>query len=261
MTIKIVFPSILAICLLAGCQYNRLDEPVDCSQSDIYFSTTIGSPDCGLNNGSIEVLAVGGEAPFSYSINNGPVQSSSVFNNLGAGEYDLVVIDNQGCSIENKVLIANKNGLSVSVVTTVADCNTVNGSILVTASEGLAPYQYQLDGGSPQDSSKFIVAPGIYNITVSDTNGCQFTLSQQVNSTTSYLNDIQPIIAMSCAIFGCHDGSNTSLPNYNILSELQAKAEEVKSRTQSRNMPRTGSLTQAEIDLIACWVDDGAMDN
>jgi len=35
----------------------------------------------------------------------------------------------------------------------------------------------------------------------------------------------------------------------------------MKARTQSRNMPKEGTLTQAEIDAIGCWVDDGALNN
>jgi hypothetical protein len=68
-------------------------------------------------------------------------------------------------------------------------------------------------------------------------------------------------MANSCAISGCHDGSVSSLPNFSNLSVIQANASMIKSRTQSGNMPKTGSLTQNQIDLIACWVDDGALDN
>lgn len=76
----------------------------------------------------------------------------------------------------------------------------------------------------------------------------------------SYVADIKPIIETKCLLSGCH-GSDPGLPNWGLLSELQASAPEVKRRTRDRSMPATGTLTQQQIDLITCWVDDGAPSN
>jgi hypothetical protein len=78
----------------------------------------------------------------------------------------------------------------------------------------------------------------------------------------SFVNDIKPLIEMNCLINNseCH-GMNPSIPNWAIFSEVQAKADLIKTRTRNRSMPAIGSLTQAEIDLITCWVNDGAPNN
>jgi len=78
--------------------------------------------------------------------------------------------------------------------------------------------------------------------------------------TISYSQHVDLIVKSSCAIPGCHV-AGTGLPNYNDFPTFQAKAADAKKRTQERDMPRQGSLTQQEIDIIACWVDNGALDN
>ena len=50
------------------------------------------------DNGKIEVVVTGGTEPYSYSINNGPYQSSNVFDNLAFGYYNIKVDDNNHCS-------------------------------------------------------------------------------------------------------------------------------------------------------------------
>lgn len=82
------------------------------------------------------------------------------------------------------------------------------------------------------------------------------------NFIVSFKNDIKPIIETSCLINNsdCH-GMNPSIPNWALFSEVQSHASEIKIRTSDRSMPKIGSLTQPEIDLIMCWVDNGAMDN
>lgn len=82
------------------------------------------------------------------------------------------------------------------------------------------------------------------------------------NLEVSFQNDIKPIIEVNCLINNptCH-GMNTSIPNWSVFSEVQSHAQIIKTKTQDRSMPQIGSLSQTQIDLIACWVDNGAKDN
>lgn len=75
----------------------------------------------------------------------------------------------------------------------------------------------------------------------------------------TWQNDILPLMKSSCATSGCHDGiTRLDWSNYDLVKKYSAT---IKSRTKSRNMPVDGSLTQKEIDMIACWVDNGALNN
>jgi len=82
------------------------------------------------------------------------------------------------------------------------------------------------------------------------------------NINVSFATDIKPIIEMNCLINNseCH-GMNPSIPNWAIFSEVQSHAGLIKTKTRDRSMPKIGSLTQSQIDLITCWVDNGAKDN
>lgn len=76
--------------------------------------------------------------------------------------------------------------------------------------------------------------------------------------------DIQPIIETNCALPGCHNGSNASIPDWTLFSNIQDKATLIKIRTANNTMPPSTSgitLTSSEIADIGCWVDDGAQNN
>ncbi|HLU94758.1 MAG TPA: hypothetical protein VKZ54_11560 [Membranihabitans sp.] len=74
----------------------------------------------------------------------------------------------------------------------------------------------------------------------------------------SFVADIQPIINSKCIM--CHDGS-MPIPDFRTYEVIKSRASLVKELTATRVMPKTGSLTDAQIKLIGCWVDDGAPDN
>lgn len=74
----------------------------------------------------------------------------------------------------------------------------------------------------------------------------------------SFAADISQIIDNNC--IQCHNGSVHPLDfrNFNIV---QNNAQRIKELTEARIMPQGGSLTSEEIELIGCWVDNGAQDN
>ena len=50
--------------------------------------------------------------------------------------------------------------------------------------------------------------------------------------------------------------------HFTVFSNIQSSASQIKSLTQSGAMPKNGSkLSQTQLDAIACWVDDGALNN
>jgi len=79
------------------------------------------SPDCGTNNGQ---LTISGSSfswlPVSYSIDNGALQTDSVFANLAEGTYLLSLEDAAGCTADTTVFLQSVNN-------TVAQFNTSAG--------------------------------------------------------------------------------------------------------------------------------------
>lgn len=83
----------------------------------------------------------------------------------------------------------------------------------------------------------------------------------------SFSEDIRPIIENKCAISGCHNGDLGQEFNWTNFQNFQPRAEGglVKFRVTHRIMPPDdspgGPLSQEQINAIACWTDEGALDN
>ncbi|WP_159439829.1 T9SS type B sorting domain-containing protein [Pontibacter lucknowensis] len=131
---------------------------------------------CGEANGSITASGVtGGKAPYTYSLNDGDFQSESVFASVAAGEHTITVKDANGCTIEKKVEVGNVAGPSALTASTIAaSCDANDGAITVSkVTGGVAPYTYSINGSAFQGAAAFAgLAPGEYEVTVQDANGC-----------------------------------------------------------------------------------------
>ncbi len=149
--------------------------------------------------------------------------------------------------------------------TTDADgCDSSNGNIVVSATGGDGNFTYSIDNNNFQSSNTFNnLAPGDYEITAKDGEGKTATAEAKILSGVSLSNAIIPIINANCAVSNCHDGSQ-SIPNFTVKSNIISRAGNIRSLTGSKTMPPPSSgrsLTDSEIALIDCWVNDGAADN
>lgn len=79
----------------------------------------------------------------------------------------------------------------------------------------------------------------------------------------SFAAEIEPLIQANCALSGCH-ATGGVFPELSTFEKIKASAADVKQVTQSLQMPPPSSgksLNQQQIDLIACWVGQGALNN
>lgn len=79
----------------------------------------------------------------------------------------------------------------------------------------------------------------------------------------SYSNEVRTIINERCAIPTCHNGSNGADKNWTNFNTLKQRSTNVKTRVVNRTMPPSSQpgLTQEQINIISCWVDQGAQNN
>jgi hypothetical protein len=250
--------------IFMSCSSSNEPEPLDCANSDLaltFSKTDLTS--CTANNGSISANASGGAAPYQFALDSQPFGSNSTFSGLSTGVYQLKVKDGNNCERTQSVTVnAFGTTLAATISTTNSGCKTSSGQIEVNASGGTGPYSYQLGSAAATSNSTFgNLAAGNYLVKVTDNTGC--STSQNVILTTGikYSVNVKTIIETKCAVSGCHVSGGSST-NFNNFANVQSSATEIKSRTQSGNMPKNGDkLPQAELDLIACWVDDGAQNN
>lgn len=87
-----------------------------------------------------------------------------------------------------------------------------------------------------------------------------------VNCTTisaKFAADVKPLIAAKCATAGCHDAAGSAggaiLVTY---AQISAMASRINQRSVvEKTMPTDGPLTAAEIGILKCWIDGGALNN
>lgn len=133
------------------------------------------------NDGTITVTQTGGVAPFTYSIDGVNFQSSPVFTGLPAGSYTVTVKDSTGDTSTVGTAITQPADLSLSVASftneTAFDKN--DGTITVTASGGVGPFQYSIDNGVTWQSSNVFTGlqAGSYTILVKDSTNDTATTS------------------------------------------------------------------------------------
>ncbi|MBL0073741.1 MAG: SprB repeat-containing protein [Bacteroidetes bacterium] len=100
----------------------------------------------------------------TYSINGTVYQSSPDFLNLGGGVYTVYAMDANGCIATTSVTVATALSATINATFTNPTCAGANGTITVTATGGVAPLQYSINGTVYQSGTIFInVGPGTYN--------------------------------------------------------------------------------------------------
>ncbi|MHC1775299.1 MAG: gliding motility-associated C-terminal domain-containing protein [Lentimicrobium sp.] len=137
---------------------------------------------CGYDNGSISISAEDGVAPYDFSIDNGLTwQSSPIFNDLPAGNYNVIVRDGAPCETQytgNPLIINNTGGATIAgVVFPSTICNGEEGMISISATDGTVPLEYSIDNGvSWQLNPDFVIsAAGSYQVLVRDGSLCETT--------------------------------------------------------------------------------------
>jgi SprB repeat len=264
----------IALAFLSSCAYNDINKLVDCSKVEFAFALDgkINPTQCLSIDGSITVSASGEDAPYSFSIDGGGFQTNNLFDKLGPGLYSIIAKSSKGCekSIEVELTAANTTLTASFSSKSDTECFAHNGSIQVTALQGKPPYMFQFGQSSFKkstagDTTINNLKAGSYIVTVKDSEGCPKVLSVKVprgNTGISYAGVIKPILDTNCNVTSCHNGDLGGSRDWRTYSTVKANATNIKTRTTNKSMPTGGiTLTQQEIDQIACWVDDGAPNN
>ncbi len=164
-----------------GCERRKseieIEQPFPLEINDSYVYDV---KDCyNDQTGRIQIIASLGAAPYKYSINGGEdYQSSSMFDNLPAGDYYLAVQDANNCElIGDTVTILQPDDLVITEVTgTDVSCyGNEDGSMIVNAEGGTGKLKLSIDNGNSFPywvGQSNPVGAGEYNIVIKDENDC-----------------------------------------------------------------------------------------
>jgi hypothetical protein len=248
-----------------------LTAPNPCAGITITVSGVVTNPTApGATNGSIAATGSGGTAPYTYSINSGPFQSSGTFNNLAAGNYSITARDNNTCVGSANFTLTAPNpcaGVTITVnnvVTNATPCVTPpNGIITATPGGGTGPYTFSLNGGAFQSSNIFSnLSPANYTVTAKDVNGCTGTSAGTIVGSLAagpLFNAVKNIIQVNC--LSCHNTSNPNGGmNFSDDCNIVAFKDRIRARAVDGNpsaMPPTGLLPASERQKITDWINAG----
>ncbi|MFH1320919.1 MAG: gliding motility-associated C-terminal domain-containing protein [Bacteroidota bacterium] len=203
----------IATGLLAGTYTAAITDSSGCADS---VSVTINEPDLltanitdstnvscnGGNDGEATVTAGGGSPAYTYSWNTSPVQTSVTVTGLFAGIYTVTITDNMGCSATDSVTITEPPLLIASITdsTNVSCYGGSDGSALLTASGGTAPYSYLWNDDSTQITNTATgLSAGTYTVIITDTLGCNTSAIITITEPDILIATITNITNVNCS--------------------------------------------------------------
>jgi len=142
----------------------------------------------GMCDGSATASPTGGTAPYTYSWNTVPVQTTALATGLCALTYSVTVVDGNGCIKVRSVVIGQPallvaNGSSTSI----ACFGACNGTASVAPTGGNPPYTYSWAPGGATTSSISALCPNTYTCTVKDAKICVATYVANITQPPSPL--------------------------------------------------------------------------
>lgn len=185
------------------------DASIDLAFPDLLTVSLNGTnPSCeGFSDGIITAEVMGGTLPYLYSWNTGA--NTATISSLFAGTYTLVVTDSQGCEATATITLTEPDLLELSLQVTPSSCPDVpDGSIVSTVTGGTPDYTYLWSNGETTPDLSDLL-PGVYELTVTDANGCEAFEMVEVTSSSNLELDAA-IISPSCQ--GANSGSVTVQP-------------------------------------------------
>ncbi|MEW6470027.1 MAG: gliding motility-associated C-terminal domain-containing protein [Bacteroidota bacterium] len=135
----------------------------------------------GNTTGTASSSVTGGTSPYTYSWSNG--QTTANATGLGAGTYTVTVTDANGCTNTQTVTITQPSAITASATSANATCGSTNGSAAVTANGGTGTLSYLWNPGAQTTASISGLGAGTYTCTITDANGCSFSLTATVSMT------------------------------------------------------------------------------
>ena len=205
---------IMAIKDANGCIYEEEVFLWEATGPDI-TDVIVTDPDCGMNNGIIQITATGTE--LQYSILTPPAfQSTPEFDSVGPGTYTIIIKDKFNCRVQSSAVVPENPVPAITATPTDSECGLSTGSILVNATGGTPPYMFKLDQGNYGNSNFFGDLPaGVYTVTVQGANGCEATESVTIGADGVQMNSLSVSICEG-GVYELHGNVYTVAGNYSI---------------------------------------------
>lgn len=156
----------------------------------------------GTSTGTVTVNGSGGTGTYQFSLNGGAFGNSGTFGSLAAGSYVVTVRDQNNCTFDVPVTITEPAVLAGNLDNqTNVSCHGGNdGTAVVSASGGVLPYQFSINGGGTFVPSGTFggLAAGSYTIIVRDANLCIFNVPVTITEPAALTGGVVNKLAVDC---------------------------------------------------------------
>jgi gliding motility-associated-like protein len=177
------------------------------SANSLTATATATDASCfGFSDGSASATANGGNPSYSYLWSTG--DATSAIQNLPAASYSITVTDNTNCTATSSAIVNQPQALALNIGNDAVVCN--GNSVLLDAGSGFSSYSWNNSATSQTIS---IQVQGLYQVTVTDNNGCTATdglnISASSGANVDLGSDITIYAGESAGIFATVSGGNT----------------------------------------------------
>src|SRR4030095_8411473 len=120
------------------------------------------------------------------------------------GDYDITITDNNGCTLTATITVGQANNtLAQTNTVTNTGCGVTNGAIALSVTGAAAPMTYAWTGpGGFTAATEDInaLAAGVYNVTITDANGCTLSGTITVGQTNNTLAQTNTVTNTGCGV-------------------------------------------------------------
>ena len=195
---------------------------VQIRERDFTVSTIITQPYCNGGLGSVHIAANDADPQYFFSIYQGATLINSVgpiipsnytFSNLNPGIYIVNVSTEDGCAFTDDIEIINPPLLTATAALT-QPLTCTDGEITVYAVGGTPPYFYFVNSTTVFQTTPIITVstPGVYNITVVDSNNCTADTTITVEASPA------PDFNITTTDILCSDAGDVGTININVTN-------------------------------------------
>ena len=206
---------------------------------------------CGeTDSGEIEIQQVfGGTEPYSYSIGGSTFTAETMYTGLSAGTYDIVVTDDNGCSIQTSVTIIVESSQSIAPIGpfTINEGESINLDLNLTFTPNSIAWM-PAESLSCADCENPTANPTVtttYDVMVEDDMGC--IIPTQVQVIVNPFVESDPEIYLPTIFSPFEQGSNNNLFLPFTSSDTELMVDDFSI------FDRWGNLVHQESGVVQGW--------
>ncbi len=202
--------------------------------------------------GSIDLTVTGDVTPYTYLWTDGATTQD--ISGLFAGIYTVTVTDANACSKTISVTITEPAVLTLTETQVNVLCNGLDtGSIDLTVSGGVTPYNYSWTGGATTEDRSGLAA-GTYTVTVADANVCSKTTSVTIiePAVLALTETHVDVLCNGNATGSINLSPSGGIAPYSYLWSNGATAQAI-------NTLSAGTYTVTATDAVGCFIVQSAI--